>query len=86
MMSYEGDDVQNSKSLQEPLLNERETAKLLRVSVQLLRKWRAKGMGPEYSKLGGKLVRYDPGALIQWIAHERSTGPETARVHPADHW
>ncbi len=72
--------MQNSSSLQEPLLNERETAKSLGVSVQLLRKWRANGMGPEYLKLGGKLVRYDPGAVRRWIEQERSRGPETARV------
>ena len=42
---------------QQLLLNESEAAKLLRVSVQLLRKWRAHGDGPEHIKLG-KCVRY----------------------------
>jgi len=39
------------------LLNEREAARLLRISVQLLRKWRANGGGPGHIKLE-KCVRY----------------------------
>ena len=41
----------------EQLLNEREAGKLLRISMQLLRKWRGSGTGPAYIKLG-KCIRY----------------------------
>lgn len=50
----------------EPLLTEQEAAPLLAVSVRTLQKWRQKGKGPEYRKLGeGKraLVRYTRAAL-----------------------
>jgi hypothetical protein len=49
------------------LLNEREAAKLLRVSVQLLRKWRSNHNGPEHIKLG-KCVRYRRRDVENFIA------------------
>ena len=49
------------------LLTEYEAAKLLRVSVQLLRKWRSKGAGPEHVKLG-KCVRYARNDVLAFIA------------------
>jgi predicted DNA-binding transcriptional regulator AlpA len=52
---------------QQPLLNEHEAAKLLRVSVQLLRKWRANRTGPEHIKLG-KCVRYAFSDVERFIA------------------
>jgi len=55
----------------EDLLNERETAKKLRISVQLLRKWRANGTGPEHIKLG-KCVRYSESDIERYIASQRS--------------
>lgn len=48
------------------LLTEREVAKDLGVSVQLLRKWRSDGSGPVYSKFG-RLVRYDPSDLKEFV-------------------
>jgi hypothetical protein len=55
----------------EHLLNERETAKVMRVSVQLLRKWRADGTGPAYIKLG-KCVRYSMDDLERYVSSRRS--------------
>jgi hypothetical protein len=55
----------------EQLFNERETAKVLRISVQLLRKWRANGKGPEHIKLG-KCVRYSIGDIERYISSQRS--------------
>lgn len=52
-------------------LNERETAKVLRISVQLLRKWRANGTGPEYIKLG-KCVRYSMSDIELYVTSRRS--------------
>ena len=56
----------------ENLLNEREAAKVMKVSVQLLRKWRASGTGPRYIKLG-KCIRYSMADLEHYIASHRST-------------
>ena len=53
------------------LLNEREAAKVLRISVQLLRKWRANGAGPQLIKLG-KCVRYSSDDIEQYISSQRS--------------
>lgn len=57
--------------MQQLLMNEREAAKALQVSVQLLRKWRANGAGPKYIKLG-KCVRYAISDIEEFIAMRRS--------------
>lgn len=56
----------------EPLLTERELAKLTHLSVTTLRKRRALGLEPPFVKLGGA-VRYTRPAVIDWItaAEER---------------
>jgi hypothetical protein len=59
--------------MDQQLLNERETAKFLRVSVQLLRRWRGNGTGPQHIKLS-KCVRYEVGELARFIAPNRSNG------------
>ena len=56
----------------EQLLKEQEAAKLLRISVQLLRKWRAQGEGPKHIKLG-KCVRYSLDDIERYIASLRSS-------------
>jgi hypothetical protein len=65
----------------EQLLNEREAAKLLRISVQLLRKWRANGTGPEHIKLG---VRYSTCDIERYISAQRS-GAVSVRAGHAEH-
>jgi predicted DNA-binding transcriptional regulator AlpA len=57
-------------------LTEREAAKRLRVSVQLLRKWRAKKGGPRYLKLGGKCIRYTAEDIEGYIQSQRQEGAE----------
>ena len=57
----------------EQLLNEREAAKLLGVSVQLLRKWRVNGGGPAHIKLQ-KCVRYSLPDIENHIASRRRRG------------
>ena len=48
------------------LLNEREAATLLHISVHALRKWRTRIQGPTYVKVG-RTVRYSPDALIAYV-------------------
>ena len=49
-----------------PLLNESDTAALLKLRVGTLRRWRWSGFGPEWIKLGGA-VRYDPEKITEFI-------------------
>ena len=60
---------------QEPtaLMTEAEAAKLLRVSIGLLRKWRSTGEGPKFIKLI-KLVRYEMSDLQEFVKSHRIGG------------
>ncbi len=48
-------------------LPEAEAARFLRCSRALLRKWRTKGGGPPFIRLGQRLVRYRTGDLEGWL-------------------
>ncbi len=52
----------------EQLLNTSEAASVLAVSKRTLEDWRLSGGGPTYIKLGGRLVRYAPTALAEFVA------------------
>lgn len=58
----------------EPLLNEREAAKLTGHSARTYQAWRWRGGGPPFIKIGSS-VRYDPIRLREWLAQRsrRST-------------
>jgi hypothetical protein len=60
------------------LLNEKEAAASLNVSVAATRKWRVQGRGPAYLKLG-KLVRYRPEDINEWLS-TRPRGGEVLNV------
>jgi len=62
----------------ETLLNEKELARLLRVSIGTLRYWRMGERGPRYRKVG-QLVRYAPSDVHAWLTR-RPCGGETAEV------
>jgi len=49
------------------LLNERETAERLGLSVKALQKWRWVGIGLPYVKLGTKSIRYDEADIVAYI-------------------
>lgn len=49
-----------------PLLNEKEVAQLLHLSIGTLRDWRWDNKGPKFRKLG-RAVRYDSADVDQWI-------------------
>ena len=57
----------------EPLLNERDVAQWIRVSVATLRYWRSEGKGPRYRKVG-QLVRYAPSDVNDWLKSRPSGG------------
>jgi hypothetical protein len=68
----------------EPLITEGEAARILRVSVASLRRWRRQGAGPVYRKLG-KTVRYRPDDLADFVgsALRRETGWRQRQLNPA---
>jgi predicted DNA-binding transcriptional regulator AlpA len=49
------------------LLDEREAAAAYGISVQTLRNWRWKGIGPRYRKIGSRSVRYHRDDLTAFI-------------------
>lgn len=49
-----------------PLLNEKQAAELLSVTVRTMQSWRVTGGGPPYVKLG-RAVRYIKSDLEAWI-------------------
>jgi len=57
----------------EPLLDERELARLFRISVGTLRYWRAEGRGPRFRKIG-QLIRYVPSDVSDWLRSQPSGG------------
>jgi predicted DNA-binding transcriptional regulator AlpA len=57
----------------ETLLDEKELARLLRLSIGTLRYWRSEGKGPRYIKVG-QLVRYAPSAVHEWLNSRPSGG------------
>lgn len=60
-----------------PLLTEAETAAALRVSLTSMRRWRQKGSGPAYRKLG-KTVRYRREDVSEFLAAARRTSTSGA--------
>ena len=45
----------------------KELARLLKVSPRTIARWREKGTGPDYARIGGRIV-YLESALVDWIA------------------
>lgn len=58
-----------------------DTAQALDTSERTLESWRLKGIGPEYVRLGGRLVRYRGSALLKFADDNTfsSTSEEAAR-------
>lgn len=48
-------------------IDERETARILGISVRTLQTWRVTGGGPPFVKVGAA-VRYNPDRLADWLA------------------
>src|SRR5690348_2213074 len=62
----QGMPIESSRRTPSRLLDEREAAALLNVSVGLLRKWRRLGTGVPPVKLG-RLIRYQPASIQAYI-------------------
>ena len=94
-MKEKNENDQSSALTPEPLLNEKEIAAALRVSLQTVRQMRRFGGGPEFFKLNGKSVRYPLSSLQQYITSNLMTvtpGRKLGRkkvqpnavIHPSD--
>lgn len=62
---------------QSSLLDTREAAQRLNVSVSCMAKWRISGFGPKFCKLG-KAVRYRVADLDEFVAKSSATSTVTA--------
>ncbi len=63
----------------EPLLDQSEAARLLRLSPRTLERHRLAGTGPKFIKLG-RLVKYTERDLAEWVERgTRTSTSETAR-------
>lgn len=49
------------------LVNEKEAAKYLTVSLPTIRRWRGIGKGPVYKKIGPKTIRYAMADLERFV-------------------
>jgi hypothetical protein len=57
----------------ENLLSEHDVARIVRLSVAAIRRWRLVNSGPPFLKLGSA-VRYDPRALREWLTSHHAGG------------
>ncbi len=57
----------SSKSERPVVLNPREAAQYLGVSVSTLKLWRAQKIGPKWTKRGARLIAYRPADLEQFL-------------------
>lgn len=68
-----GDAIENAAlaAVMAPLLTPAQVADMLTVSERTLERWRMTGDGPEYVALSRKVVRYDAGALANFVEGRR---------------
>lgn len=59
------------------LLDEKQAAKLLSVSIAALRRWRAESRGPEFTRLE-RCIRYPVQSLERYLAENLSTTKKKA--------
>jgi len=48
------------------LLTEQDLAQRLQVSRRTLQRWRSAGTGPEFQRMGDRLIRYQESAVTRW--------------------
>ena len=67
----------------EPLLTERQLARILNLEVRTLQAWRLRGgVGPPFLKLGNRSVRYDPQEVRAWLRRRRRASTSASAPPP----
>ena len=66
----------NDNSL-ETLLEEKELAETLQVSLGTLRTWRTEGTGPRFHRIG-QMIRYAPSDVKEWLLTRQGGGEAMA--------
>jgi excisionase family DNA binding protein len=56
------------------LMNEKQVAEFLGVTVSALRRWRFEGRGPRFFRLEGRLVRYRQEDVEGWLSAQAVRG------------
>jgi predicted DNA-binding transcriptional regulator AlpA len=65
-------------------LDPRQAAAYIGVTVRGLEAWRNKGGGPEFLRIGARLVRYDVRKIDEWMAsHRRASTSDPSRPEAA---
>jgi predicted site-specific integrase-resolvase len=59
------------------LVNEKQAARILAVSISALRRWRREGRGPQFARLE-RCVRYDVRAIESFLAENSSENKKVA--------
>jgi predicted DNA-binding transcriptional regulator AlpA len=63
----------------EPMLNERDVARITGLSVQTIRRWRLFRGGPKYLKIGAA-VRYRREDILAWLESRPSGGEQQVKT------
>lgn len=54
------------------LLSKRDVARMLKVAVVTVRRWRINRMGPEYVRCGDKVIRYRMESVHRWLIQRKN--------------
>jgi predicted DNA-binding transcriptional regulator AlpA len=56
-----------------PNRDEKYLAAYCSVSIESIRNWRRKGVGPAYVRLAGHMIRYSEADIIAWNERQRTS-------------
>ncbi len=70
--------MQTTINTTEPLLDEYEVADILKIKVSTLRSWRVKGGKLPFSRIGGRMIRYHPADIRDFIEASKATSTTEA--------
>lgn len=75
----------NSIGTLDPLLTERDGARIIGLSLSTIRRLRAQKRGPRFIRVSAATIRYEPSAVAAFLGSRPSGGQQlgTARATPA---
>ena len=60
--------------IEDNVLTEAETARVIGASASGVRKWRREGSGPPYIRIGSRLIRYSAEDVQAWLDNRKVGG------------